>query len=187
MGLGFTAEVGRGASKKELSDAAAAVMLRGFAAGWTAERIAQAVADESGEKVSARTIARRAAEWRESKRRFDAGTERWKQLLAAAQDSPADVSGMIQALAKDYLLQNPNALDGADPIKMGRAALVAQELELKRRQVEVKERAVAIDERRVKLLEEREQRAIAALGDDKQQMTAEERLAEIKAIYGLRN
>ena len=163
-------------------------MHRGFAAGWTAARIVSAVADETGEAVAPRTVARRAAEWREEKRRFDAGKERWAQLLAAAQENPTDVSGMIQALAKDYLLQNPNALDDADPIRMSRAAMAAEELAIKRRQVDVKERAVAIDERRAAMLEEREKRAVAALMDGKgEAITDEERVRRIREIYGLAN
>jgi hypothetical protein len=50
--------------------------------------------------------------------------------------------------------------------------------------VAARERAIAIDERKMKVLEEREQRAKAAV-DPETTMTPEQRIAEIRGIYGL--
>lgn len=169
----------------ELSAEAWKLMRQGFAAGWTAERIAQSVLDGTGETVSARTVARRAAEWREEKRTFDSGVERWKTLLAAAEANQADASQMILALAQDHLLQNPNALDEADPVKVSRTALEAERMRLLRRKVELEERKVATEERRVKLLEDREARLVATVTDERKELTPEQRLREVRSILGL--
>lgn len=170
----------------DLSEEARVVMARGFAEGWTAERVAQAVQDATGEVVAVRTVARRAAEWRESRRRFDVGVERWKQLMEAKRQSGADVSAMIEAIAQNALIENPNLLDDADPIRMTRTALAAQELELKRRKVAVQERAVAALEKKLAMAEEKEARLRAVeTAARRGEITAEERAQRVDEILGL--
>lgn len=155
-------------------------MSRGFAAGWTAERVAQAIADETGEKVTPRTVARRAREWRQKRDRFEAAKEQYAAMKAAGLDG----SQMIEALAFERLVADPEALTGSDPIKFHTIGLEAKRVTLKEREVALREREVAIDERKMKLSEDREKRAMAAM-DPKTEMTAEERVAEIREIYGL--
>ncbi len=170
----------------QLSEAGTAAMLRGFAAGRTAAFIAQAVLDATGEVVSERTVARRAAEWREESEERRAQRERMADLVEAMKAGGMDGSEMIQALAIDHLVEHPEALTGADPIELQGMSLDAEKVRLKKRELDIRERVVAIDERKLEMLQAREQRAIAALGDDKVQMTAEERLEEIRSIYGIR-
>ena len=163
-----------------LSAAAQAAMSRGFAAGWAAERIARAVKDETGEAVAPRTVARRAAEWRDKKRRYEAARDQCRAMKEAGFDG----AQMIEALAFERLIENPDALVKADPIEFHSLGLAAKKVALKEREVAARERSIAIDERKMKLLEDREQRVRAA-ADPKVAMTPEERLAEIRGIYGL--
>jgi hypothetical protein len=168
-----------------ISDEARRVMLQGFAAGRTAAFIVQAVKDATGELVAERTVARRAAEWREESADRQARRERMTDLVDAMRASGMDGSEMIQALAIDHLVENPDALTGADPIDLHTLSINAEKVRLKKREMDIRERVVAIDERKMQLLEEREKRAIAALATGETEMTAEERIAEIRRIYGL--
>jgi hypothetical protein len=156
-------------------------MARGFAAGWTAERIAQAVLDATGEVVAERTVSRRMAEWRESKARF----ERAKEQYRAMKEAGLDGVQMLQSLAFEKLLDDPDALTGSDPLGFHALGLEAEKVALKKREIEVRERAVAIDERRIKLLEDREGRAIAALTKVDAELTDEQRVDEVRSILNL--
>lgn len=168
-----------------LSEEGQAVMLRGFAAGRTAAFIAQAVKDATGEEVSERTVARRAAEFRAESEERKARRERMADLVSAMKASGMDGSEMIQALAIDHLVEHPDSLTGADPIELQGMSLDAEKVRLKKRELDIRERVVAIDEQKLRLLAEREERAKAALADGKTEMTADERIAEIRRIYGL--
>jgi hypothetical protein len=179
--LGFTAETPR---RREIGEEAQAIMLRGFAAGWTAERVARAVSEEAGETVSTRTIARRAAEWRAEMARRTSARERMEDLVAAMRSGNMDASEMIQALAMDRLVDDPDALAAENPVRVQKLSLQAEELRLKRRKLDVQERQVAVTEKKLALLESRDARVKAVA--EKPEMTAEERLAEIQAIYGIR-
>jgi hypothetical protein len=165
--------------------AARLLMARGFAEGWSAARIAQAILDQTGEKLAERTVARRAAVWREETGRRKLARERMEDLVGALRKGDTDASEMIQALAMDRLVDNPEALTSADPIAVQGLSLKAEELRLKKRQIEVRERAVAIDEKKMTMLEAREQRAIATVLDDREQLTDEQRVERIREIYGL--
>jgi hypothetical protein len=168
-----------------ISEEAQAVMLRGFAAGWTAARIAQAVLDATGEVVSERTVARRAAEWREETAERKAQRERMADLVEAMRAGGMDGSEMIQALAIDQLVEHPEALTGADPIALHGMSLDAEKVRQKKRELDIRERVVAIDERKLGLLEDREKRAVAALAGGEETMSPAERINEIRRIYGL--
>lgn len=166
-----------------MSEEGQRVMLQGFAEGHTALWIAKAVANATGEVVAERTVARRAAEWRDSRVQFD----RAKQQYAAMKAAGLDGVEMLQALAFERLVENPGALTSADPIKFHGLGLEAEKVALKKRGMDLRARQIAVAEKKVALLEAREQRAVAVLGDDKPELTAEERLREIREIYGLRN
>jgi hypothetical protein len=168
-----------------LSAAGRAAMMRGFASGWPAARVVQAVRDETGETVAPRTIARRAAEWRAERERRRRAQENMEDLVAAADGSGKELSGVIRALALETLVRDPDALTSADPIKLNRLGLRSEELRIKARQQELKERELGLDERRVKLMEERERRALDALTDKAETLTPEERMQRIREIYGL--
>jgi hypothetical protein len=84
-------------------------------------------------------------------------------------------------------MDHPEALPGSDPIKVQSLSLAAEELRLKKRQLDIRERSVVVTEKKLQILEGREQRAIAALQDGKDEMTPEERMQKIREIYGLSN
>jgi hypothetical protein len=150
-----------------LSNAGQVAMMRGFAAGWTALRVAQAVKDETGEEVTPRTVARRAAEWRAEVARRRSARERMQDMVAAMK------------------AEHPEALTGADPIEMQRLSLESERTRLKRREMDLRERTIAVQEKKLAVLEEREKRVIAALTGEATVKTPEERNAEIREIYGL--
>jgi len=168
-----------------LSEEAWVVMHRGFAAGTPARAIAQAVKDTTGEEVMERTVARRAEEWRAEKARRMAARERMTDLVAAMKEGGMEASEMIQALAMDHLVEHPEALTGADPVDLQGLSLEGEKLKLKKREIDIRERAVAIDERKLAMLEDREARLKAAAAGGKKEMTAEERIAEVRSILGL--
>jgi hypothetical protein len=170
-----------------ISETARVVMARGFALGWSAKRIAEAVAESTGEQLAPRTVSRRAAEWRAEMDRRKAARERMSDLVAAMKAGDMDASETIQALAMDELMDHPEALTGSDPIKVQSLSLAAEELRLKKRQLDIRERSVVVTEKKLQILEGREQRAIAALQDGKDEMTPEERMQKIREIYGLSN
>lgn len=171
----------------ELSPEARIAMADGFAQQWPAARIAQAVLDATGERIAERTVQRRAAEWRMAAERRKLARERMDDLVAAMKGGGMEASEMIQALAMDRLVENPEALTGGDPLRVQTLSLQAEELRLKRRQIEVRERAIAVEEKRFGMLEAREARALAALEDKGETMTADERVQRIREIYGLAN
>lgn len=168
-----------------ISEEGQAVMLRGFAAGWTAARIAQAVLDTTEEVVAERTVARRAAEWREESADRKAQRERMADLVEAMRSGGMDGSEMIQALAVDHLVEHPEALTGADPVALHGLSLKAETVRLKARELEIRARVVAIDEAKMALMEARERRAVAALAGGEDTMSPAERINEIRRIYGL--
>jgi hypothetical protein len=106
-------------------------------------------------------------------------------LVEAMRAGGMDGSEMIQALAIDQLVEHPEALTGADPIALHGMSLKAETVRLKARELEIRARVVAIDEKKLELLEEREKRAVAALAGGEETMTPEERINEIRTIYGL--
>ena len=160
-------------------------MARGFASGWAAYKIAQAVVDETGEEVAERTVARRAAEWRAEMARRKSARERMTDLVEAMKAGNMDASEMIQALAMDHLAENPDALTDSDPVEVQGLALSAEKVRLKRREMDLRERAIAVNEKKLALLEDREKRAVAALAGGEETMSPEDRIREIKGIYGL--
>jgi hypothetical protein len=168
-----------------ISAEAQAVLAAGFAAGRPSAFIAQAVLDTTGETVSERTVGRRAAEWRESKARFERAKEQYAAMKAAGMDG----GQMIEALAFERLLNDPDALTGSEPIEFHKLGLEAEKIALKKREIAVRERVVDLETKKVALLEARERRAIAVLaGEDKgAAMTDEERVAAIREIYGIRS
>jgi hypothetical protein len=170
-----------------ISEAGQALLRKGFAAGRTAAFLAQALHDETGDEMSERTVAREAAIWRADMADRKARRERMADLVAAMRDAGMDGTQMIQALAIDHLVEHPEALTGADPIELQGLQLEAKKVELKAREIGVRERAMSIDERKLALLEEREKRAVAVLKSEggERQMTPEERIAEIRSIYGI--
>ena len=173
------------ARRTEMSADAQAAMRRGFVAGLGARRIAQLVEKETGEKVSARTVARRNAEWRGLMSNRKLGRERLEELIAAAEKGGREVSEFLRAMALEALENNPDTLVSVEPVKLHGLALSSEGMRLKHRALDLRERQVAVSEGRLRLIEDRERRAIAVISGEKQQLSAAEILEEVKGIYGL--
>lgn len=168
-----------------LSEEALRVMRAGFHARKTYAAVARDLA-EIGVTVPERTIARRGQEWGEERRRRQAARDYVSDLVAAAAENP-DASQVLGALATDALIADPDGFRSGDPIKVQRLNLRAEELRLKRDELEIKKRLVSTVEMRMGLLEAREARAKAALERPDAEMTPEQRVAEIEAIYGIKH
>ena len=168
-----------------LSAEAQRIMARGFAANQPAAAIMHDVLLATGEIVKLRTMSRRAAEYRAEASLRKEAREHMHGLVAAMKEGGVEASEMIQALATDYLVEHPETLTAADPVKVQALSLKSEELRLKRKQLEVRERAIAVLENKARLLEAREERAKAALAAPEEKLTPEERIKEIRAIYGL--
>jgi hypothetical protein len=169
----------------DLPDEAWRVMHGGFRAKKTARAIVRDLAD-IGIEVAERTVARRAREWRSEQRRREAARDQVQDLVAAMKEQNLNAAEMLQALAVDALIQDPDAWSGADPLAVQRQNLLAQQVRLKEREIAVRERSVAAVEKRLELVEAREERAKAVASDDSEKLTPDERLSEIQAIYGIK-
>lgn len=172
---------------QELSPEAHRVMVRGLREGLTSRMIAGRIAQECGEKVSERTVARRAAEWRADQARLRGKQEDVAALVAAMKQQDFTAEEMISALALQALMADPEKFAAADVMDVQDRNLAAREVAIKQQKLELQSRQVALQERRVKLLEERERRAMAALEEKDETMTPEDRVRRIREIYGLAN
>ena len=160
------------------------IMTQGFAQHWSARRIAQSVLDATGVTIPERTVCRRANEYYAKQARFETARQQYAAMKAAGLDGVE----MLQALAFDHLIDNPDSLTGADPVAFHDLGLRAEQLALKKHELALRERTIAVAENKMRLLESREQRAIAILRDDKgEHLSAEERVNRAMEVYGLQN
>jgi hypothetical protein len=164
-------------------------MTAGFRSKLTYAAIAQQLT-EIGEEVAERTIARRGAEWRFQQARHEDARQYVHNLVEAMKAQNVTAAEMVQALATDALLMDPEAFTSGDPIKVQRQNLQAETLRLKREELEIKRRLVSAEEARLRMLEAREQRAIAATEDLKAKAGRGEALTaadidRIRGIYGI--
>lgn len=169
----------------EIGPEAQRVMVQCFWSQKPATMIAAIVEQETGEQIAVRTIERRAAAWRAEQSRLKAGQEQMDALVKAMKANDAAAPEMIQALALQALIMDPDAFAKSDPIKVQRQNLRAEELRIKAATLALKERQIAVDETKLRMLQEREQRAVAALEGKGEAMTPEERMRKIREIYGL--
>ncbi len=168
-----------------LSAEAQRVMIGGFRARKTYAAIARDLV-EIGEEVQERTIARRAAEWRQSQERRENARLYVHDLVGAMKAQDVTAAEMVQALATDALLADPEAFTSGDPETVQRQNLKAEELRIKRAEMETRRRALELDERRFTALQEREQKARDLAAESEQrEMTPGEMRAKIREIYGL--
>lgn len=166
------------------------LMKRGFSNKKPSTVIAREIADATGEKVNSRTIGRRAIEWRREMDRRQGKLEDMKALVAAAKEGDLDSSGMIQALAMQSLLNDPDGFTKQNPLKVQSQNLRAEEISLKREALRLKQREVAVSEARLRLLQERERKALEVVAELKtksaqgKSITVED-MSRIRQIYGL--
>jgi hypothetical protein len=168
-----------------LSAEAQRVMAAGFRARKTYRAIVRDLV-EIGVKVPERTVARRGVEWRGAQARREAAREQVQDLVAAMKDQNFNAAEMLQALATDALLADPQAWAGQDPMRVQGQNLKAEELRLKREEVELRRRAHELNAKKFDALERREQQARElAAESERRDMTPEEMRAKIRDIYGL--
>jgi len=168
-----------------LSAEALRVMTSGFRAKKTYRAIALDLAD-IGSKVPERTIARRGHEWQAEQSRRQGAREQVQDLVAAMKSENLSAAEMLQALAVEELMRDPAAWSGKDPLRVQSQGLQAEKLRIEREAMETRKREVAMAERRLDLVEARERRAAAVLEKPEAELTPEQRLLEIQAIYGIR-
>lgn len=168
----------------ELPDEALRVMTGGFRCGKTYAAIARDLA-EIDVTVAERTVARRGSEWRMQQERRRQASEYIHDLVGAMKSQDLNAVEMGEALMRQALMDDPEAFAGADPIRMQRLSIQTETLRLKQRELDIRARLVAAEEDRLRLLTAREERAKDALAKSDVPMTPEERLAEIRSIYGI--
>lgn len=143
---------------------------------------------EFNETVAERTIARRKAEYEEKAQRRQAGREQMEDLLAAMRAGDHTASEMVNALAIEQLMRDPDGTLAVDPIALQQTSIQAERVRLQAKSMALKERQIALDEKKFEVLQERERRAIAELnGESAKQLSPEEMLRKIKDIYGLKH
>ncbi len=172
-------------STDQLPPEAARLMAAGFGQKLTARAVRARLA-EIGVEVPERTVARRAREWNAEQSRRQAAREQVHALVAAMKAEQMNASEMLQALAVDALMADPEAWAGGDPIKVQGQNLYAEEIRLKREQLELRKAQHQLNVRKLTAMEERERRAAKALEKPDSELTPEERLREIQEIYGIR-
>ncbi len=161
------------------------IMVCGFRERKTYRAIAKDLA-AIGEEVPERTIARRAVEWRSEQARREAAREYVSNLVAGMKENDLSSAEMVQALSMQALMEDPAAFTASDPMKVQFHGLMAEKIRIEKRRQELAERKLGLDERKLRLIEDREVRVKATLEKPAETMTAEERLREIRTIYGIR-
>lgn len=173
-----------------LSAEAHRIISAGFRGKSTYSAIAKQLA-AIGVNVPERTIARRGVEWREEESRRRAAREQMTALVEAMKEGNWSAAEMIQALATDALMMNPDALTGADPLKVQAQNLKAEELRIKRSEMELRRRVVELDEKRLTAALDKEQKTLQAAQDlerkaERGEQISPEDIRRIRDIYGLK-
>lgn len=175
----------------QLSAEGCRVMLAGFRSKLSNRMIAAQIEQATGEVVAERTLGRRHSEWRAEQSRRQAAREQVQDLVAAMKAEDWSAAEMVQALATDALMMDPERFTGADPLKVQGQNLKAEELRLKREEMEMRRRALELDERKFALMADREKRAIEAAealagkAGAGEKLTVED-LNRIREVYGLK-
>jgi hypothetical protein len=174
----------------QLSSEAQQEMVACFRLKLPASTTAARIKARTGEVVADRTIGRRKSEWEADQQRRRLGREQMEDLLATMEQGDRTASEMVNALALDALMRDPEGFSSLNPIDVQRTSIAAERVRLQREQMELKRRQIALDEARFELLKQREQKAIEAaeaLGQKAasgQSITPED-LRKIREVYGL--
>lgn len=170
-----------------ISSEAQRVMVACFAEGLTDPAIAARIKAETNETVAERTIGRRKAAWREETQRRKAGREQMEDLLAAMKAGDHTASEMVNALAVEALMRDPDGTLSADPIALQQVSIQAERVRLQAKSMELKARQIALDEAKFAVLQEREKRAIALLnGQGKEDLSSDEIVRRVRQMYGMK-
>jgi hypothetical protein len=174
----------------QLSSEAQRVMVACFRSKLAAAMTAAKIKAETGEAVSDRTIGRRKSEWEAEQLRRQAGREQMEDMLAAVREGNRTASEMVNALALDALMRDPDGFASLNPIDVQRTSIAAEKVRLQREQVELKKRQLALDEAKFELMKQREAKAIETAAALEQKATSGQSitpddLRKIREVYGL--
>lgn len=166
------------------------VMVAEFRAKTPAAIIVRLVAEQTGEQVTERTVARRAAAWRAEQARRQSSREQVEDLVAAMKAQDVTAAEMAEALMMDALAMHPERFQNADAVKVVGTGLYAREVRLKERKIALQERAIAAVEKKLEMLLDKQRRADAAAAEleakaERGEQISAEDVARIRSIYGL--
>ncbi len=152
--------------------------------------IAARIKAEVGELVAERTIGRRKSEWEAEQKRRQAGREQMDDLLASMRNGNHTASEMVNALAVEALMRDPEGFAVLNPIDVQRTSIAAERIRLQRSKLELQERIVALDEAKFERMKQREAQAIEATAALEQkaasgQSISPEDIRKIREVYGL--
>lgn len=167
-------------------------MLACFRQGMTAAQTVERVKAETGEEIAERTIGRRKAEWEAEQERRKASREQMEDLLAAMKAGNHTASEMVNALAVEAMMRDPDVMLSANPVALQQTSIAAERVRLQREQVELKKRQLALDEAKFDRMKQREEQTLDAAKELKKKAAAGESIApedlnRIFGIYGLSN
>jgi hypothetical protein len=173
-----------------LSSAAQELMLVCFRQKLSAAMTAAKIKAETGEDVAERTIGRRKSEWEANEKRRKSAREQMQDLLDAMRGGNHTASEMVNALAIESLMRDPEGFIDSDPIRMQRTSLLAEQVRLKRDQLDLKKREVALNEAKFDLLKRQKDQAIAEVEALEKKAAAGESISteglkKIRDIYGI--
>ena len=128
-----------------LGDDVRRVIASGFCGHKTAAAIAGDLKTQTGQSVAERTVSREMKRLHDQQRRRDASREQARALLAAAREENIVASELIQALATQALMDDPESFTGQDAVQVQRANLEAEKIRLKRAKLEQDNQRLALD------------------------------------------
>lgn len=165
-------------------------MVACFRSRMPAVEIAAKIKAETGEVAAERTIGRRKAEWEAEQERRQAAREQMEDLLNAMRTGDRTASEMVNALALDALMRDPQRLTDADPIALQQTSIQAERVRLQREQVEIRRRQIELDEKKFADLQDQRRRAVEATQALEQkaasgQAVTPEELRRVREIYGI--
>ena len=128
-----------------LGDDVRRVIASGLCGHKTAAAIAGDLKTQTGQSVAERTISREMKRLHDQQRRRDASREQARALLAAAREENIVASELIQALATQALMEDPESFTGQDAVKVQFANLEAEKIRLKRAKLDQDNQRLALD------------------------------------------
>jgi hypothetical protein len=133
----------------QLAEHARRAIADGFRAGKTAAAVHRDLIELLGEEecaaISERTVSRELRALEADKCRRAAAREQSIAMLEAAKAVPGTASELIQALATQALMEDPESFTGADAVNVQWANLEAEKIRLKRAALEQQSARLALD------------------------------------------
>jgi hypothetical protein len=174
----------------QLSPEATHLMAVGFRSKTPSAQLVMQIRNATGEVVSERTMARRKQEFEAEQQRRQSGREQMEDLLSAMRAGDATASEMVNALAMESLMRDPDGFAMLNPIDVQRTSIQAEKVRLQREKLELQKRQMALDEQKFELLKQQREQVLKAAEDLEQKVAGgkqitEDDLRKVKGIYGL--